>query len=1117
VKQLARVVYRATLWALVVLVLASSLAVLPGALGASPNYALSGFVKQPNGIGVPSGVQVDLASQATGTVYTTTTNSGGGFTFTTSSTSGALVPGFWALWVPDQTNTTTFSGCTARQPCGALSVDQTPVFLYRNATDLTTSTYNPVIPNVQILRYNATVTGTVTEGGSPYPGAQVHLLAPVFNGVVLSNATANYTSGVYTLKAPFGSWVLQSIEPGPPTNYMNTTQVNVNTRGPITVNPVIQHYLVSGTVTQVSGSPVPSSGNATLYDPANGYLFSTPTPPGGYYQLGTYGANFGSGSHTVDVFLSTVGYATTWYPLTVSSPTHVVQNVAVPTVLPSQLGVYNTTLDLSGFGVASGTGNLYVNTTANLGNNTVLPLLPNATVGQLWTQLGLDFDSSASFASSSLSAVYAWANSTGPFFPAVQAGATINSTGFQNPTGPQTLTTMASTCSGSCGASSPATLTLGWSNAYALNGTLYKNSSSYTLSFGFKHPVSADVYNYTVDLPTGYVLKADTPAPANTQLVATGPGETWTRFTLTSLPSPSPGGTFTFSIVRYSALTAIVNVTSSNFAFSKFNVLDSTNGHYNVTVGVNQNVTFSALNSIYPAGTNGTKFVWDFGDGAHATNKTATTYHTYTTATGATPDHGSLTVTSSGGLTNTTTFTIWVGSGPVTAGLATNATSSETKTVASTTYLFVNWGRTLQLNSTLSSAKLSPSAPFPGNISVASYSLSAWGGFKSTIANYSLSQGTNSYLPFQNASYQFLGAGSYLSSGRVNGNSVPFKGWQYNLTLTVWSATGQSASTSIVILVNDTEKPVSAFQILSSTGQVVSGKGVIAGSNASARIQLNGANASDPHNGSIVRYYWLITNSADSSVHLGINASTVHPYPMPWLSASTTHYTVNLTVWDLNGNSGYATNTISVSVNSTITPIMSANNLTAPATLTDGSSYTIWVNVTTGGGSKSVAQDVTVAFYLTSSGGTSRTYIAGTPGSVKFYNYSSPGVVNATPMAVGTLASLGYNVTVRAVITWTPAVSGNFNLYANVSAKNQFLSGSSTPNVIQTPVTIKPNPTTQLLEYVAIGVAVVVVLGLIVFYYRRRSRRASPGRTTGRSGLERGSRRTEDEEDDEES
>jgi hypothetical protein len=665
-----------------------------------------------------------------------------------------------------------------------------------------------------------------------------------------------------------------------------------------------------------------------------------------------------------------------------------------------------------------------------------------------------------------------------------------------------------------CNASTNANITLGWSNQYTLNGSVFKNSSTYTLAFNFRHPVSADVYNYTLVLPAGYVLKADTPAPTDTRLVAAGAGGTWTKFTLVSLPDPSPSGSATFTIVRYSALTAIVNATVANFAYSSKNVLNSTNGNYTVAVGVGQNVTFSAQNSLYPAGTNGTKFAWVFGDGGSSTVTTPTTNHTFTTASGATPDTGTLTVTSSGGRTNTTAFHVWVAAGPVTARIESNASTYETRSANGQTYLFVNWSTSLHFNASASTANISSSAPIPGVLSVASFSLAAKG-FKQT-ANYSAGQGA--YFG-SNWTVQFLGAGSYLSNGTVAGTKVPFKGWQYNLTLTVWSGTGQTANTTLVILVNDTEAPVSAFQILTTAGKPVSGAGVVTGSNSSVQVQLNSANATDPHNGSVVKYYWLITNPGNKTVHQGFNVTSVKPYVKPWLSAQTTHYTVNLTVWDLNGNKASTNQSLAVSVNTTTSPIMAANNLTGPSKLTQGSSSSYWVNVTVGGGKKSVALNIAVRWYITTPGGTSQTTIADTPSSVKFYNYTSPGVPNSVPFATGSVASLPYNTTVRAVVSWSPAVTGNYQLYANVTASNEFYGDYSSPtNVASMPITVNPNPTTQLLEYVAIGVAVVAVILLIVLYYRRRSGRGGAAKGSGKAGLERGSKRpAEDEEDEDES
>ena len=1097
---------RATLWVVALLLLAGTLATIATAQAASPSYTLYGQARQPGSMGVvPAGAQVDLVSRATGAVFTTTVGTGGQFNFTTAGTGGALAPGYWGLWIPPQGNLS--GGCKL---CNALAVfpsSQNPQFSYVNATALTTTLYPSVLANINVVSYTAQLSGTVKAGGTLVGGAAVQLLDPAYNDFVLANNTTT-ANGSYSLKVPAGNWVLKTTLIGPPAQY-NFSAVSISAYSKTTLPIVLGSWLFSGYVNLASNpaAGVPNGGNVTLWDGTDGYIYSSPTPPGGFYSIGTYPAGFsGTSGQSFDVILSTVGYATTYYTHT-SSGTAYSQNVLVSPLTAAQRGIYQTTLNFSGINVGTGTGSLSVQTVAALGNDTVLATLPNASIGQMWGQLGLDFNHATTFPSSLLSSLYAFENASGPFFPAVQAGVAINGTTFLPPTGAGTLASESSTCSGSCGLTSSANISLGWAQQFVLNGTLAKNSGSYTLSFGFAHPTSSDTYNYTVVLPAGYALAAGAAAPAQSRLVAAGPANTWTKFTLVSLPSRSPQGSASFSIVKYANLTANVNASIRNFAFSTHNVLNATHNNYTVVVGVGQNVTFSALNSTYPAGTNGTSFTWVWGDGHSNTTSTATTNHTYAAVSGTTPYAGNLTVTSSGGLVNYTKFYVYVVTGTVTAVLSSNASALQNRTSGGVPYLFVNWSTVLYFNATASTA------PAPSPLSVSYYSIVAKG-YKAT-QNYSVGQGGQYWT---NYSYQFLGAGVYYTSHTtIGGAPVYFKGWQYNITLTVWDGTGQSGTTSLIVLVNDTQRPVSSFQILNSLGKPVSGSGVVTGSNLTAKVQFNGANASDPNNGSITKYYWLVTNSGNTSVHIGVNQSTVKPYPTRWLAPQQKPYTVNLTVWDLNGNKGWTTQSLAVTVNSTTSVIMAATNLTGPTTLTQGTTYTYWVNITAAGGPKSVAQNVQVSFYLTSPSGTSRSYIAGTPGTVVFYNYVS-GVVNATPFATGTIASMSNGTTYRAVITWSPIKTGNYVVYANVTASNEY-SGSyvNGPQVTSQSITINPNPTTQLLEYAAIGVAVVVVIVAIVFLYRRRTRRGTVTRSTSRSGIERGrSKSTEDEDEEDE-
>ncbi len=319
---------------------------------------------------------------------------------------------------------------------------------------------------------------------------------------------------------------------------------------------------------------------------------------------------------------------------------------------------------------------------------------------------------------------------------------------------------------------------------------------------------------------------------------------------------------------------------------------------------------------------------------------------------------------------------------------------------------------------------------------------------------------------------------------------------------------------------NDTEKPTPAFALQNAAGKTISGSGLQVGLNDSAKVVLNAANSTDPHNGSLVKYYWLITNPSNTSVHLGANYTAVKPnssLPSEWLNPQLKPYVVNLTVWDLNGNRAFTNQTLTVSPNTTYRPIMAANNLTAPSTYQVGSSYTIWVNVTVGGGSLAVAKNVSVRFYTLSPSGTGNpNNIAGSPGTVQFFNYTG-GVVGATPLATGVLPTLAFNKTVRAEIQWSPGTTGNFVLYANVSAQNEYAGDYvNGPQTVTQSITVNPNPTTTLLIDIGIVVAVIAVIAAIVFLYLRSRRKGGTSKSGGRSTSDRKAKDKDDDEDEDE-
>jgi hypothetical protein len=1111
VKQLVRFGSHAALWVLAIVVLASLLGAFVGvAAAASPTYTLTGYAEQPSGRPVPLGVQVDVVSQATGAICTTTSSSGGLFKFnsTGSNACSNLQPGYWGVYVPDQTNVT-LRGC-APFACAVLPQNTTPVYYYQNATQLTTQSYSILVPNVAVLPYNATLTGNVTSSlGQKAPSAVVSLLAASYNDVSLVNNTTN-VNGTFTLKVPWGTWVLQTAYPGA-TPYYNYTQVTIRSPSPPKVNPQLNSFEAYGRVRNAAtGAPVAAPGNVTLIDAANHYIYSAGTA-GGFYSIGTYPAGFTSGTNTFDVILAEAGYTTTWFYLGATG--YQSHDVRVSPVAPSQLAVYNTNVNLTKVNVLTGTGSVSVVTSANLGNNSVVANLPNATVGQLWAQLGLDWSGSVNYSSSDNGALQAWLGSQGPTFPAVQAGFAINGTYLYAPTVTPTLANFTTSCTtGTCGPSTGGSLSYGWNSVYAINGTLAKNSSSYTVSFNFAHPSSAaDVYNYSFVLPSGYVLAAGTTPPARTSLSATGVDHTWTSFTMSSLPSSTPTGTATFSIVKSANLEANVSASVKNFAFSTANVLNSTHTNYTVVVGVGENVTFSTLNSTYPAGTNGTKFVWNFGDGsAPVTKTTPTVNHTYTVVSGSTYYKGTVNITSSGGQVNNTTFRVWVAqTGGVTAKITGNWTNSFTTPAP---YARINWSNAIQLNATGSSAVISPGTKVANPISVASWTITAKG-YKQT-QNFSASLGG---VPVPgNWTPSFLGAGNYYTkTALVGGSAVTLTGWEYNVSLTVWSGTGQSATTTFNVLVNDTEAPAPAFALQNAAGKPIGGSGLQVGLNDSAKVVLNAANSTDPHNGSLVRFYWLITNPSNTSVHVGNNYTAVKPngsLPSTWLNPQLKPYVVNLTVWDLNGNHAYTNQTLTISANTTYRPIMAANNLTAPTTYQVGTSSTIWVNITVGGGTLAVARNVTVKFYTLSPSGTGNPNYVG--GTVSFYTYSG-GVVNTTALATGLVPTLAYNHTLRAEIQWSPGTTGNFILYANASAQNEYAGDYiNGPQTVTQSITVNPNPTTTLLIDIGIVVAVIAVIGVIVFLYTRSRRKGTSSKSSSRSTQDRKSKDKDDDDDE---
>lgn len=1110
---------RTAFWAMVFLLVVSAFTAIGPARASTPNYTLTGYVYQVSAGPVLPGVGVDLISEATHQTYSTTTGSGGKFTFTTASTSGQLAPGWWGVSVPPQAHLI-LPGQGPFQ-WAVLPANQTPLVRYWSATDLGSAGYTPRLTGVSLYKETVNLTGTVKDSNGNVGGASVELLS-VGSSFAVNNTTSNFTTGAYAFHVPRGSWILQASEPGATTLY-NYSMVNI-AASTTTVNPFVESSLVQGSIYNASsGAPVPNAGNVTLIDPALGIVLSQPTVPG-WYSAGTYnGGAFGRANpESFDVVVSPSGYQTMYYPLSVSTgSTTVSRDLSTPPTAPP--ATLNTTLLFS-----SKFGKLNVSTTEQWGNDSVIPDLGNASVGQLWTQLGLDFPSAAPFGqfdgtnAALVAKVLAFLQSEGPFLPTGQAMLVVDGTTFGEP----------NNATFSSGGIPSAVLGLGssqslWTNwTQALNGTSAipgsGNASSYTIAFNFRHPVGAQSVRYNIELPVGYTLAADTQKPSYSDLIPTGPGNTWTSFALQSLAAPSSApswSTANFTVVKYSAITAIVNVSVANFTYSSLNVLNSTRANYTAVVGVGQNVTFSAANSTFPDGTNGTQYVWHYGDSSSATTSKATAYHTYATAG---TYSGTVQVTSSGGKVNTTGFKILVGSTPPMPSITSNATAAMRQTVGGTPYLIVNSSQLLYFNITNSTAPLGYTSAPNGVLSIALWNVTGQG-FHLPLTNFTAAanpKGVN-----QNFTVAFTGAGAYLSQGLVGSSTVPFDGWQYNVSLTLWDGEGHRAKTSLVVLVRDHEKPVSVITIQNSAGKNVTS--VTEGTNGTVKLSFLSKYSSDAHNGSIVTFAWKINNTGNKSVlaeknQTATGSNFANPgawLPSPWLSPQTTAYTVNLTVTDRAGNVGWSTTKLTIAINASTRPVLNVGNLTAPGSMNEGTTYTIWGNVTNTIGKNSTANDVSVEFYLAGTSGSGTRIDLVSPSSVQWYNYTN-GVVASSPFATGVLPHLAYNATVRAEIHWDPSRLGTFSLTMNATCPNEF-SGNYGPNTASQLVTLNPNQLTTDLEILGVVGAVALVIVILVLLVRRNKRRASDrGRSTSssKSGLERGGKKESDskDEDDEE-
>jgi hypothetical protein len=1048
----------------------------------------------------PAGVNVTLFQQGSDLLCNATTTLGGQALFL-SSTACDLTPGWYTAQVPAQVDR---SVTPAQYLVPSQSTRDT---FYASASTLASG--GPVdLSGLSSLLLSSTIRGDVNASGRPVANAVVEIRDPSQNGFVISNGTF---SGTYSLPAPVGTWTVyaQANVPGASTPRYNFTQAVVPAFGSTTwTNLTITNYLVQGYLLPSTGYAITNNTNVTLFDLSTGGVFHSYSTTGNFFQAGTYASllagNPGVPGTRFLLFLSPQGYqtATQYVDVTATAPT---QSLSVPVVA---YGGHPPTTEDTTITFAQNFTVANVTSQVTRGPGSAFTALPNASVGNLYAQIALDFGSPSSVNASAaeFSAFQSWLAASGPVYPADVMGLAVNSTSFVE-TGNFHLNYTAVPTNTNFDSSQ----VLGYQTTenYTRGTAIKPDYSSYQLTLGFRYPIADQALNYTVVLPPDYVLGAQAAAPAGTTLTPAGPGRTWTAFTLSALHSPGGdlNATTQFTVYRFQNVSAIVNVTSSNFAFSSHNVLNRTRANYTVVVGAGQNVSLTAANSLIPSAFNVTAYRWTFGDGTPGVNTTNVTIH-HTYAQGGSYN-GTLTLVANGGQTSVAHFRVLVDSVPPSPRISTNASAVHWLNPAHTLgFTYVNYSTSLRFNATGSTDTLYPGSPVPGIIADAIWNISAG----PTYASYNFSLGAGARV-FSNVTYAFLGAGPWLNHTVINGTTYPTKGWVYRVSETLYDAGGNRANASLWVLVNDTEKPRAIGSLQNSKGQNVTT--LVEGANETAQVTLIDKYSYDPGNGSIAAYRWTVNNSKGSGFKPRYFNETTDVSPSLWLPAAQGAYTFNLTVTDLAGNNASIILPLTVSPNRTLRPLMQVSNFTTPTTLTAGSSYTIWANVTNAGGNLSVAENVSVTFYLTSPGASNhRTLLGGSPGAVRFYGYTN-GVVNGTIAYTG-LATLKHNQTLRAEVTFTAPgnLTGGRALWVNATATNEFpgdyVGGA---NLAQISVTVNPSPTNQYLEYGIVAAVGIVIIILVYFAYRRRARGSTSGggRGSGRAG--KGSSK-DDEEDD---
>ncbi|MGB9635682.1 MAG: PKD domain-containing protein [Thermoplasmata archaeon] len=975
--------------------------------GTSPTVTISGTVYTTDGDFAPEGLTVKLYSFAKGEVTSTTTTRTGGFFIFSAS------PGYYKLVMDSQKKINEVFLYTETEPFGVftqnvekeLTTEKKDVNAYVNGTirlatggDFTT---NATVKIVDIAHKYSEETRSY---GIPLPN-DVNVTDPKVQGFNIS-----FYPGTYNLIVEYPQY-------SPTYNVTVTLPEN----GGIDINITLYKTFIKGVLRDMEGNIITDAKHTTviLIDQNTLKAFTREFENTPYFEIGAYPGNF-------VLIVASEGY-TTYINKSVSVSSGILQ-IKDAKVKQVTKGEILTELNLTDM------NNFTATTKAKIYPHYSFPWLELADTGILRLQIDFTFGNrDFKVSQTEMDAFKEYLAKAGPLYVPNQFGFEINATSFTNISGfsVSVKDTGITNTSNPIDVTTDAPIYINYTYTFHSDATI-NTSDAYECNFGFLYDSVFSDYKYQITLPPGYVLTDHT---FDRGFVDLWPINNWQKFEI----DPKTGSGYTYASARmefekFSEVKPVINVTAEEWG--DYNIINATYENYTVIVKANENVTFSAQNSIIPVG-NITKYTWDFGDGTVTSTENITINHTYTKA--GERITVKLTVLGSGGQTNTTNMTLHVDGVVPLAVINANGNN--------TTYVFTNVTTPVVFNGSYSSDSITGS---DRNGTIRSW---AWDFGDNTTVTETMDN------RLYNISHTFVGGANYvnITTFNISGRTVTVKGcWIYNVTLNVTDIAGNWANTTITVIVNDTEAPEPVIKVYDAENTETTS--VIEKTN----LTLKANESYDPHGGTIVKYNWTVEKKGQIFLQNESNNTTYFIEnglePGDW--------NITLTVWDIAGNSKNTTVVLNVRLNTSARPDLEITNVTLPDKFEVGTQCTIKVEIKNIGGENSSAVINYLSFTLISSAGDAREV-----GNITTFTYPN-----------GT--ALKYNETMTVEFRWTPDTAGTFSLNVSVYSAQEYYTYTDN-NGMKKEITVNEAAWKTYAMYGG-GIAAVVIALLVIYIVSKR-------------------------------